>query len=242
MRTDAYGGHTSVSRDGSTRVVAPRRGVTSACPGHRWAVRCWSPWSCSLHSTPPRRARCCPRSCPARCSTLALTLRYVTGQAAQVGGFVLGGLLVAALSPSAALALDAASFLVSALSSGGGWRSGRCRPRRSRTRSPGRSDAREALRTVLRDHRRRQLVCTAWLLGCFVLPEALAVPYAQQLDMDTAAAGLLMAADPAGSVLGGRRSPGSSLSGTQADDPARSRWRLLSRWRRAVWSPASSPR
>ena len=40
-------------------------------------------------------------------------------------------------------------------------------------------------------------------MGCFVVPEALAVPYAQQLGLDTAAAGLLMAADPAGSVLGG---------------------------------------
>ena len=39
-------------------------------------------------------------------------------------------------------------------------------------------------------------------MGCFVLPEALAVPYVQQLGLDTAAAGLLMAADPAGSVLG----------------------------------------
>ena len=39
-------------------------------------------------------------------------------------------------------------------------------------------------------------------MGCFVLPEALAVPYVQQLGLDTTAAGLLMAADPAGSVLG----------------------------------------
>ena len=65
-----------------------------------------------------------------------------------------------------------------------------------------RVDAHEGLRTVLGDGRRRVLACAAWPTGCFVLPEALAVPYVQQLGLDTAAAGLLMAADPAGSVLG----------------------------------------
>jgi hypothetical protein len=46
------------------------------------------------------------------------------------------------------------------------------------------------------------LVGLVWLVGCSVLPEALAVPYAEQLGLDTSAAGMLMAADPAGSVLG----------------------------------------
>jgi len=63
-------------------------------------------------------------------------------------------------------------------------------------------EAHAGLRAVLGDRRRRVLVCAAWLVGCFVLPEALAVPYAGQLGLGTTAAGLLMAADPAGSVLG----------------------------------------
>jgi predicted MFS family arabinose efflux permease len=145
-----------------------------------------------------------PEVVPGAVFDAALTLRYVTGQVAQVGGFVLGGLLVAALSPSAALTLDAASFLVSALAVRLGVAErpvpAAAAPARRATWSV---DAREALRTVLYDGRRRALVCAAWLVGCFVLPEALAVPYAQQLGLDTAAAGLLMAADPAGSVLGG---------------------------------------
>ncbi|HEX5811572.1 MAG TPA: MFS transporter [Pseudonocardia sp.] len=145
-----------------------------------------------------------PEVVPGPAFEAALTLRYVTGQVAQVGGFALGGLLVAALSPSAALALDAASFLASALVVRLGVAerpvpaaAGPAQP------PPWSVDARAALHTVLRDGRRRALGCAAWLVGCFVVPEALAVPYAQQLGLDTAAAGLLMAADPAGSVLGG---------------------------------------
>jgi predicted MFS family arabinose efflux permease len=145
-----------------------------------------------------------PEVVPGPVFDAALTLRYVTGQVAQVAGFALGGLLVATLSPSAALTLDAASFLVSALAVRLGVAErpvpAAAAPARPATWSV---DAREALRTVLYDGRRRALVCAAWLVGCFVLPEALAVPYAQQLGLDTAAAGLLMAADPAGSVLGG---------------------------------------
>jgi predicted MFS family arabinose efflux permease len=145
-----------------------------------------------------------PEVVPGPVFDAALTLRYVTGQVAQVAGFALGGLLVATLSPSAALTLDAASFLVSALAVRLGVAErpvpAAAAPARPATWSV---DAREALLTVLYDGRRRALVCAAWLVGCFVLPEALAVPYAQQLGLDTAAAGLLMAADPAGSVLGG---------------------------------------
>jgi hypothetical protein len=52
---------------------------------------------------------------PGRAFEAALAVRHMTGQAAQVGGFAAGGLLVATLSPAAALALNAASFAVSAL-------------------------------------------------------------------------------------------------------------------------------
>lgn len=145
-----------------------------------------------------------PDVVPGRAFEAALAVRHVTGQAAQVGGFAVGGLLVATLSPAAALALNAVSFVVSALVV-------RFRvaerpvPAGAVPARPAPSwwaDAHEGLRTVLGDGRRRVLACAAWLTGCFVLPEALAVPYVQQLGLDTAAAGLLMAADPAGSVLG----------------------------------------
>ena len=144
-----------------------------------------------------------PEVVPSRVFEAALAVRHVTGQAAQVAGFAVGGLLVATLSPAAALALDAASFVVSALVVRLGVAE---RPVTDEAAAPVPVpwwvDARTGLRTVLGDDRRRLLVCAAWLVGCFVLPEGLAVPYAGQLGLDTAAAGLLMAADPAGSVVG----------------------------------------
>jgi predicted MFS family arabinose efflux permease len=148
-----------------------------------------------------------PEVAPGAALEKALAVRHVTNQAAQVGGFAVGGLLVALLSPAAALGLNAATFAVSALvlrlglaarpvpvPDGGGLPA-----------PPAASwlaDAREGLRTVLRDPRRRVLAAMVWLVGCSVVPEALAVPYAEQLGLDTSAAGILMAADPAGSVLG----------------------------------------
>jgi predicted MFS family arabinose efflux permease len=143
-----------------------------------------------------------PAVVPAPAFEAALAVRHVTNQAAQVGGFAVGGLLVATLSPAAALVLNAGSFAVSALV---------VRFRVADRPVPGAparpapcwwADARAGLRAVLGDGRRRVLAGAAWLMGCLVLPEALAVPYAEQLGLGTTAAGLLMAADPAGSVLG----------------------------------------
>jgi MFS family permease len=135
----------------------------------------------------------------------ALAVRHVTNQAVQVGGFAVGGVLVAVLSPAAALGLNAATFAISALVLRFGVAT-RPVPDSGVLPVPAvtswLADTREGLCTVLRDPRRRALAGTVWLLGCSVVPEALAVPYADQLGLDTSAAGLLMAADPAGSVLG----------------------------------------
>ena len=137
----------------------------------------------------------------------ALAVRHVTNQTAQVGGFAFGGLLVAVLSPAAALGLDAATFAVSALVL---WFGVAARPAAAPDGgalpvSPVAAwlaDTREGLHVVLRDPRRRVLAGLVCLAGCSVVPEALAVPYAEQLGLGTTAAGMLMAADPAGSVLG----------------------------------------
>jgi MFS family permease len=64
------------------------------------------------------------------------------------------------------------------------------------------ADTRAGLRAVSSDPRRRVLAGLVWLVGCYVVPEGLAAPYAAQLDGGPAVVGLLMAADPAGSVLG----------------------------------------
>ncbi|WP_157620936.1 hypothetical protein [Saccharothrix sp. NRRL B-16348] len=58
------------------------------------------------------------------------------------------------------------------------------------------------VRSIAGDPRRRVLVLLAWLVGWYVVPEALAAPYADQLGAGPAVVGVLMAADPLGSVLG----------------------------------------
>ncbi|HEX4249965.1 MAG TPA: MFS transporter [Pseudonocardia sp.] len=64
------------------------------------------------------------------------------------------------------------------------------------------ADTRAGLRAVASEPSRRVLAGLVWLVGCYVVPEGLAAPYAAQLGGGPAVVGLLMAADPAGSVLG----------------------------------------
>ncbi len=130
----------------------------------------------------------------------ATGLRLLSIQGAQVVGFAAGGALVAALSPRAVLALDAATFLVSVAIIG-----------RLAPREPNRPDAGEAhpalhartVRAVLwKNHRIRALVGLSALAGFFVAPEGVAVPFAAQWPESTTRAGLLLAAIPLGSVVG----------------------------------------
>lgn len=129
-----------------------------------------------------------------------LAVRQITTQTAQLVGFATGGVLVAALGPSTALLVDAATFAVSAVLVRVGVAD---RPRPARDGSP--DDASGALAAVVAiavDPRRRVLVLLAWLIGCYVVPEALAAPYAAELGAGTAVVGLLMASGPLGSVVG----------------------------------------
>ncbi|GAA1283134.1 MFS transporter [Pseudonocardia aurantiaca] len=141
-----------------------------------------------------------------------LAVRQITTQSAQLAGFASGGLLVAALTPSVALLANAVTFALSAVLVRAGVAD---RPR------PGRSDGSQesgqeshsasvgglrgavaGFAEIAADPRRRALVALAWLVGWYVVPEALAAPYADQLGAGPAVVGLLMAADPLGSVLG----------------------------------------
>ncbi len=132
---------------------------------------------------------------------VGMALRNVTIQGAQLAGFAGGGLLIAALAPSAALALDAVTFVLSAAFLVTGVRrraaiARAVRPAWLSTTSAG-------IRLIWRDPALRTLVALNWLAGFYVVPEALAAPYAAGIAAGAALVGLLMAADPAGSVLGG---------------------------------------
>jgi MFS family permease len=130
-----------------------------------------------------------------------LAVAHMTSQTAQVVGFAAGGLLVAAVSPSAALALDAVTFGVAAVVFRFGL-SRRPRPGNGRGTGSGYRDVLAGITDIAGDPRRRALVLLVWMVGLYVVPEALAAPYAAQIGAGPAVVGLLMAADPLGSVLG----------------------------------------
>jgi MFS family permease len=130
---------------------------------------------------------------------LASAMNQLTVQGSQVLGFAAGGALVLLLDPSGALLLDAASFLLAAAlvrfgvrprpAPGGGAEFGGSWQR-----------MRTGARVVFGDPRLRGLVLLAWLAAFWVVPEGLAAPYA---NGQPTAVGLLLAAQPAGSVIGG---------------------------------------
>jgi MFS family permease len=130
---------------------------------------------------------------------LASAVNQLTVQGSQVVGFAAGGALVLLLDYSGALLLDACSFLAAAAlvrflvrprpaagnddELGGSWQR-----------------MRVGARVVFGDPRLRGLVLLAWLAAFWVVPEALAAPYGEGRPT---AVGLLLAAQPIGSVIGG---------------------------------------
>ena len=136
-----------------------------------------------------------------------MALRNLTSQSAQLVAFAGGGILVAAVSPTAGLALDAATFVASALLIRFGVRdrpaaaAGEEHPAAGWRAFLARTTA--GARLVWRDPALRALVALNWLAGFYVVPEALAAPFSNALGAGTGAAvGWLMAADPIGSVIG----------------------------------------
>jgi MFS family permease len=135
------------------------------------------------------------------------SLTGITQQLAQLIGFLLGGALLLTLSPSAALLLDAATFALSAA-----WLARGLERRPAPTRPPpdggqGPSiwaDAGSGLRFITGRPRLRAIVGLLWVAALFAnAPEGIAAPLAVQLQGTTSATGLLLAANPAGTVVGG---------------------------------------
>ena len=131
------------------------------------------------------------------------TIRQITVQAAQLVGFAGGGGVVAWLGTSQALAIDSATFLLSAGLIGFGVRH---RPAPRQGAEDGTNSMlrqlRAGARIIWRDRRLRTLVGLAWLAGFGIVPEGLAAPYAADIGEGTLAVGLLLAAHPAGIVIG----------------------------------------
>jgi Major Facilitator Superfamily len=149
----------------------------------------------------------------AQAATLPLVLhgaRYVTGQAirqatvqvGQLAGFAAGGTAVKLLGTTYALGLDAITFVLSAalIRFGVAHRPAPAAPTPQATSHLGRLAA--GGRVIWANPRLRLLVGLAWLAGFTVLPAGLAIPYADEIGEGAATAGLILAADPAGLIIG----------------------------------------
>jgi MFS family permease len=130
-------------------------------------------------------------------------LRATTAQLAQLFGFAIGGVLVGAIGVQWGLGIDAATFVVSAILV---VRFVQNRPVPARTDDLGAEPQRRRMldgaRTVFGDARLRSLMLLAWLAAFYVVPEGLAPSYVAAIGGGTAAVGVIMAADPAGSAIG----------------------------------------
>lgn len=128
--------------------------------------------------------------------------RSIVDQLSQIGGYAVGGVLTALLTAHGVLALDAASFVVSALVLR------LCLRRRPAPADhPGAppsllTSARRSARLVWSDPRLRTLIGLVWMIGLPVAAEGLAVPYAAGRYPNPSAAGWLLAATPLGAVAG----------------------------------------
>jgi len=127
-------------------------------------------------------------------------LRTITNQIAQLAGFAFGGITVAAIGSRPALALDAATFAISAVLIRFGVHR---RPRPVEGEHEGYlATITAGWRVVAADPVLRNLLGLCWLAGIYIVPEALAAPYAALIHGGPVAVGLLMAAAPAGSAVG----------------------------------------
>ncbi len=128
----------------------------------------------------------------------------INGQVAQVAGFAAGGVLVALLSPSLALVLNAATFAVSAMLLQVGLRRLPAAGRAGGTSHlTARADIATGFHFVFRAPMLRQLALLAWIGAAFsAIPEGLAAPYAASLGGGAGTVGLLLAANPLGAVIG----------------------------------------
>jgi len=125
---------------------------------------------------------------------VGMGLRQISTQAAQVAGFGLGGLLVTAVGPGSALLGNAATFAVSAAIV---VTFVRARPAaRARGSAPDRPRGTVGRAMVA-------VYLFTGMVGLLVVPEGVAAPYAAAVGAASLGVGVLMAADPLGSVLGG---------------------------------------
>jgi MFS family permease len=122
-------------------------------------------------------------------------LRGITTNTLMLLGLAGGGILVVAIGPSWALAINALTFLVAAVVL--------ARFMKDRQAAGSKEDGWfDAARWVFARPKMRTLLTMSWLVGLVVIPEGLVAPLAEELGESGAAVGWLLAADPLGFVVG----------------------------------------
>jgi MFS family permease len=133
---------------------------------------------------------------------VANVLRMSSSQVAQVAGFAVGGVLVELLGARGALAVNAVTFAVSAIVIGTSLR-GRTAAQRVAAPSPsGGLDEPAPFGGLWRDAQLRSLISLTLLIGFFVVPEGLAVPYGRSMHASTIEVGVLLASSAFGGAVG----------------------------------------
>lgn len=133
---------------------------------------------------------------------VATGVRIATLQVSQLLGFAGGGVVVAWLGARPALGVDGATFLLSAVVIRAGVRARPAAQLQGRAQGSGKVDRFAGFRAIAASPRLRVLLGLSWLSGLTALPEGLVVPYAHGFGGGPASAGLLLAANPAGTLVG----------------------------------------
>jgi predicted MFS family arabinose efflux permease len=142
-----------------------------------------------------------PRTLPGNLFPVGMSIITSTDQIAQIAGFALGGIVVGAYGPQWALAVNAVTFLASA--SLLHWGVGPHLPEHDGT-GPERGSgfALAGIKLVVGDRRLFATAGLVWLVGCYVVAEALAAPYAAEIGAGDEAVGVLMASVVVGTAIG----------------------------------------
>jgi MFS family permease len=177
--------------------------VLMAVPGMPLWVVCAAMAGVAMVGGPFKAARLAllPEVLEGEAYVAGLALRSITIQVAQLLGFATGGVVVGLLQPRPALALDAVTFLASAVLVL------TLVPRRPAAadraaRRSFRSSSLRGIRLISGVPGLWPLFVLAMLAGLYIAPEGLAVPWAAELRSPTGTVGLIMAAPAAGLALG----------------------------------------
>jgi len=129
-------------------------------------------------------------------------VRQITNQTAQIVGFAGGGALLVVVDAHVALLVNAMTFAVSAVILALAVRPRPAPLSHDQAKERWTATIKEGMGAVFGDEALRTLVLVIWFGALYIAPEGLAVPIASSHDAGPIAVGLLMAAIPAGSVIG----------------------------------------